>query len=102
MMLTTIPSYSDIDGVGTFAFAGGTLGGVVSTLLPYVFAMAGLGLLVYLIMGGYKLLTSGGNPENLNRGKTMITNAIIGFLIVITSYWLYQILRVVFALPNTG
>ncbi|MFC1727101.1 hypothetical protein ACFL0Y_01130 [Patescibacteria group bacterium] len=64
-------------------------------LLDYVFILAGFALLIYLIIGGFELLTSGGNPESINRGKGRITHAIIGFIIIFTSYWVIQLLEVI-------
>ena len=72
-----------------------SLGDIVSGLLPYIFALAGLALLLYLILGGFEILTSGGNPETLNRGRGKLTHAIIGFIIIFVSYWLLQLLEVV-------
>lgn len=98
MFLTNLPSYGDLKNVGTFKFPDATLGSVVDALVPYAFAAAGFGLLVYLIFGGFKLLTSGGNPEQVARGQKMLTNAVIGFLIVIASFWLYQITQTILGL----
>ena len=72
-----------------------TIGSIISGLFPWIFALAGLGLLFYFIMGGFELLTSGGNPETINRGKGKITHALIGFIIIFVSFWLIQLLEVV-------
>lgn len=76
------------------------LGFIISSLLPYLFVFAGLALLVYLILGGFQLLTSGGDPKAVDSAKGKITAAVIGFLIIFTSYWLVQILQVIFGLPK--
>ena len=77
-----------------------SLGKIISQLLPYLFAIAGLLLLLYLIWGGFSLMTSGGDPKHMDQAKGKITNAIIGFLLLFVSYWLVQILQVIFGLPK--
>ena len=77
-----------------------TLGTIVSSLLPYLFVIAGLILLLYLIWGGFSLMTSAGDPKKVESAKGKVTNAVIGFIIIFVSYWLVQILQVVFGLPK--
>lgn len=68
-----------------------TLGTIVSALLRYVFPLAGLLLLIYLLYGGFQYLTSGGDPQKTDHAKKIITAAFIGFIIVFISYWIVQI-----------
>jgi len=72
----------------------GTIGGILTALLPYLLIIAGLLLLVMLIMGGFKLLTSANNPDNAEAGKKQLTNAILGFIILFAAYWIAQIIQV--------
>lgn len=62
------------------------IGPLISLILPYIFYGAGIGLLVYLIMGGLQLMTSRGDPKGIQAAQAKITNALIGFLIVIFSF----------------
>lgn len=77
-----------------FAFSGeqGSIGSIISGLLTYLFPLAGILLLLYLIYGGFGLMTSGGDPKAVQGAKSKITNAFVGFAIVFTAYWLVQIL----------
>jgi len=75
-----------------------TLGEIISALLPYIFAIAGIILFAFLIMGGFELLTSGGNPESVKKAQARITSALIGFLIIFLAYWITQILEVIFGI----
>lgn len=77
-----------------------SIGDIISALLPYLFVLAGLGLLVYLILGGFQLMASGGDPKAVDSAKGKITGAVIGFLIIFIAYWLVQILQVIFGLPK--
>ncbi len=77
-----------------------TIADIVSGIIPYLFVLAGLFLLLYLVLGGIQLMVSGGDPKKTEAAKGKITNAVIGFVIVFVSYWLVQILQIVFGLPK--
>ncbi len=95
--MPTLPNYpSELK----FKFADAKLGTIISALLPYLFALAGLMLLLYLIWGGFSLMTSAGDPKAVEQAKGKVTNALIGFLIIFVSFWLAQILQVIFGLPK--
>ena len=74
-----------------FKFVGGNIGDIVSELLKYLLPLAGLLVLLYLLLGGFQLMTSGGDPKKTQEAKGKITNALVGFIIVFISYWLVQI-----------
>jgi len=80
-----------------------TLGSILSLLLnKYIFFFAGLILLFMLIMGGFQMLTSAGNPEKVEAGKGKITTGLIGFLIIFVAYWLMQIIEVLLGFKILG
>lgn len=72
------------------------LGGILSSLLPYIFIFAGLTMLAFLIFGGFQLMTSEGDPKSIQSGQGKIVNALLGFGIIFASYWIIQILQVIF------
>ena len=78
--------------VPEFTFKSQDIGEVVSSLVPYIYYFAGVLLLVYLILGGFQLMFSGGDPKKTQAGQSKITNALIGFAIVFLAYWITQIL----------
>ncbi len=47
---------------------------------------------LFLIIGGYHILISQGNPEQLNTGKSYITYAIIGMLLAIFGFVFIQVI----------
>lgn len=69
------------------------VGLIIGEVLKYVFVIAGLLLLFFLISGGFQLLLSAGNEKTMEMAKNKITNAIFGFLLLFLSYWLVQILE---------
>jgi len=74
------------------------LAGVVNGLLVYLFPIVGVLLFVYLIWGGFELLTSLGDEKKLSSAKSKVTNAVIGFIIIFTAYWMTQIADKIFGL----
>lgn len=83
-----------------FKFAGQPLGYILSSLIPYLFILAGMFLFVYLILGGFQLMVSRGDPKAVEAAKGKITNAIIGFVIIFASFWIVQILQKIFGLGS--
>jgi len=71
------------------------LGTIISSLLPYIYAFAGLALFVMLIWGGITLMTAAGDPAKSKDGYGKISAGLIGFLIIFVSYFVTQILEVV-------
>ena len=95
------PGDTTISGPTGFVFE--DLGSIVSTLLgQYIFFFAGLILLFMLIMGGFQMLTSAGDPEKVKAGQGKITTGLIGFLIIFVAYWLMQIIEVVLGFTILG
>lgn len=86
-----IPSYT---GTG-FKFEGQNIGGIISQLLPYIYAFAGLALFVMLVWGGITLMTAAGDPAKSKEGYGKISAGLIGFLIIFISYFVTQIIEVV-------
>jgi hypothetical protein len=78
-----------------------TVGQIVTKFLPYLFVVAGLILMFYLIMGGFGLMTSGGDPKKVQSAQGKITSAVVGFFIIFVAYWITQLLQSIFGL-STG
>ncbi|OGV89601.1 hypothetical protein A2Z41_02635 [Microgenomates group bacterium RBG_19FT_COMBO_39_10] len=81
-----------------FKFASGNIGNIINALVPYIFALAGLALLLVLILAGFEMMTSAGDPKKMESAKGRLTGAVIGFVIIFVAYWLVQILEVIFGL----
>ena len=63
-----------------------TLGDVVNKILPFTIAFGGIALFLILMWGGYDFLMSQGNPEKVKAGGAKITAAIVGFVLLVSSY----------------
>jgi hypothetical protein len=92
---TTILSPEGPEG---FNFSGAKITDILTALLPYVFVFAGLTLFIFLIIGGFGMLTSAGSPDKMKAAQGKITSAIIGFIIIFISYWLMRILEIMFGI----
>lgn len=55
-------------------------------VIGYVLGMAGIVLFVFLIIGGFKYMTSGGDPKAAEGARKTISSAITGLIIVLISY----------------
>lgn len=67
---------------------------LISAILPNVYVFAGIILFIYLVFGGFLIITSGSNTHNLEEGQGIILNAIIGFILIFASYWIIQIIEI--------
>lgn len=86
---------------GTKPLSNTSIGSILSDILPYIFGAAGIALLVYLIIGGFQYMLSRGDPKAMQGAQAKITNALIGFVIVIFAFTIVQIFGQVFGLGGT-
>ena len=74
----------------------------INKTLPYIFAFAGIALLIYLVLGGLQLMTAKGDPKAIQGAQAKISNALIGFVIVIISYTLVTLFADLLGLGTFG
>jgi hypothetical protein len=95
----------NLDQIQTGAFPGNNIptnfGGLVGKALPYIFGAAGIALLIYLVLGGLQMMTSSGDPKAMQGAQAKITNALIGFVIIIIAFFIVQLFGQLFGLQNT-
>lgn len=76
-----------------------TPGGIVTRVLQFLFPLAGLILFIMLVWGGFEILAkSAQGTKGLEAGKNRITAAIVGFLLLFATYWMAQIIEIVFGI----
>lgn len=73
----------------------GSFGALVSKIWEAVLALAGILLFFYLLFGGFKYITAGGDDKAVQAAKKMLTNAVTGMLIVFATYWIVLIVQAV-------
>ena len=64
---------------------------IVQVILNLVVRFAGIALFIMLVIGGFKYLASGGNPEETGKAQKTITTAILG-LVLLLGAWLIILL----------
>jgi len=67
---------------------------LVNTIFRFALGIAGGVAFLLIVYGGFKLAFSGGNPENIQSGREVITSAIVGLLIVIFSTFILQLIGI--------
>lgn len=90
------------EGKGLFApeFANQGLGYLISSGVKFAIAIAGLLLLIYLIYGGFQLMTSAGDPAKMKSAKEILTRAVVGFVIIFIAYWVIQLVGIAFGITD--
>ncbi len=73
-----------------------SIGGIINSFLPTLLSVAGLILFGMLVMGGFTMLTGAADKESQEKGKKMVTSSLVGFFVIFLSYWIAQILQVIF------
>lgn len=97
MLLTQGPDLDSIEAGGIPDFRFGISGAqqparVITYALPYVFGAAAILLLVYLVSAGLSMMLSRGDPKAMQAAQAKITNALLGFVIVIIAYTLVSLI----------
>ncbi len=76
------------------------LGRIISALTTNLFPIVGLLLLIYLLYGGYNYLLAGGDPKKAQAARSIITTALIGFILIFLAYWLVKIIAMILGLGD--
>ena len=90
------------EGLQTTAAAFTSLGEIISTLVTAAIIVAGLAAFIFLIVGGFQYLTSGGDKAAAQSARDRITYAIMGLAIVAAAVAVIQVLGAVFGFNITG
>jgi hypothetical protein len=70
----------------------GTPAGIIVGLLPYLFGIAGIILILNIIVSGYQMMTSAGEPKVMQVAQAKITTSLIGIVIIFISFWLVSLI----------
>ena len=69
-----------------------TLMGLLIVILRYLLYFAGAIAVAFVIVGGYRYVTSGGNEEASEKGKKTLINALLGVVAVILAYTIITVI----------
>ena len=74
----------------------GFIGNLITTILPIILALGGFITVVFIIISGIQFITSSGDPEAAGRARGRLIYAIIGFIVIILSFAILQIVDTLF------
>ncbi|TES95899.1 hypothetical protein E3J85_01610 [Patescibacteria group bacterium] len=74
----------------------------LATVINVLLALASTVAVIFIIIGGYRYITSVGNPEEEKNAKRMIWYAVIGLVIVILSFALVNFVDRLITSGDTG
>lgn len=94
----------DIKDLSTTYSSFSTLGALVNVIVRNAFVLAGIISFLLLVFGGFSVImgAGAGDTKQLEKGKQAITGAVAGLIIVVTSYWIVQIINKVTGLSLLG
>jgi hypothetical protein len=75
-------------GAGLGSSQGVTLESVIGSLISAVLSLVGIILLCYLIYGGFRWMTAGGDAKGVSEAQAIIKNAVIGIIIIAAAYFI--------------
>ncbi len=70
------------------------LEGIFENVVRVALGFAAIALFIMLIVGGFKYITSGGNPKSLESAKKTLTSAILGMILVASAYLILRFIGV--------
>ena len=94
MAQSAMAQYSEFEAGGQpieeIPISGRTLPEMVNQIISIILIVVGVLAVVYLIYGGIQYVTAGGDAEKATKGRTTITNAIIGIILIVASWAIYS------------
>ena len=66
--------------------AGGNVNDLIKTVIQWMLGIAFGIAVLFLIIGGFWYITSGGNEETAEKGKNTVVNALIGIVIIVLAF----------------
>ncbi|OGY24679.1 MAG: hypothetical protein A2Y57_00345 [Candidatus Woykebacteria bacterium RBG_13_40_7b] len=67
---------------------------LASQILKWAIGVGGAVAFILMIFGSYKLIFSAGDPEALQEGRSVITSAIIGLLVIVLSVFILRVVGI--------
>lgn len=107
-MAVNIPnSFFSNQTAGAARLAGGTIGDLIGKLLPNIIIGAAVIFFFFILVAGFPIISGAGkdsSPQEKAKAQSAVTFAIVGFLLIVTSFFILQIVQTVlgvnFITPN--
>lgn len=75
---------------------------LVQNIINWLFGFLTLVAVILLVVAGFKLVTSAGNPNAWETAKKMLTNVIIGFIIIMAAWLIVDTIMKALLAPDSG
>lgn len=66
---------------------------IFENLLGFIIPLAGVVIFLMILVGGFKFMTSGGDPKKSEEAKGTLTWAIIGLLVLIGAWFILSLIK---------
>lgn len=70
-----------------------SLGKLMSDIIQIMIAVGGILCIIFIIVGGFKFVTSGGDEKKLASAKGTLTYAIVGLIVIILAFVILQVVQ---------
>lgn len=80
--------HSEASGVPTIS----CLEPLFANIVTVITSFAAIALFIMLVYGGYKYLSSGGDPKKAEAAKSTLTYAMIGFVLIIGAFLIIRVI----------
>ncbi len=91
---------SNIEGNVTGFFRFTSIGAIISNIISVAITFAGVAMLLYLVLGGLTILTSGDDKTKVDSAHKHITNALIGLAVTASVWAIWKIAKAFFGLDT--
>lgn len=105
VVLAQKPTTESTEGVGEIGIKIGQekienleIGTIIKWFLQILIIAAALVFFIWLVLGGIKWITSGGNPEKVEEARNQITAALIGLIIVFAAWAIARLIKELFGI----
>ena len=79
-----------------------TVSGIIAAAIQLILVVAALVALVFLILGGIRWITSGGDKEKTAKAQSTITAAVVGLLIIFATWAIIRLVESFFGIKIIG
>lgn len=86
----------------TLGFKPPNLQDIITFFIRFLFVVAGLTALIYLVLGAFAWITSGGNKENIDKAREKIQAAVVGLILILVVLGIVMLLEQIVFPSNCG
>jgi len=90
MKIAQLDTIETRNGVATLRGFESLFGNIISSLI----ALAAIGLFFVIVWAGFNMISSGGDPKKASAARQILTQAIIGLLVVSLAFFIIQTISV--------